>query len=217
MKTPAFVEIGVSRKDLRAVMDGFHTLNWSVANKHMTKAIKETGSAFVPSLRSVTPRNRGALASAAGNDAKRPKRKVSRHKFEKTTAWGRLGYKKGKTKGGKQRAGHIAHFLEKGVSARFPRKRAFRIDWTKNRKYQYLKRFMNSSSEEQPDGSQKQMYLVFLRETKPVKGEGHFRKYLLKNRRPISRKLMRELSRGLKSAIAESSALSMSRSTARRK
>jgi hypothetical protein len=186
------VNITVSGKDAQAVIEGFRQLNFSLQKKYLAKAIKQTADSKLSSLKAGTPRNRGKLANAVGAIVNKPKRKPAKNSLQGTGVVGRLGYRRGQTATGRALGGNVSHFVESGVKARSPRGRAFRIEWRYNRKYQYLKPLKRRGSD-----------AVFLEETKPVRGQKYFQKWVRKNRRSLMQKLKNELTANLKSAIAE--------------
>lgn len=213
------ISIVVSKSDANAVISGFQRLSKTMARKYMKKAVGNTAKNFIPSLKSITPKHRGGLRSSVAGIVDKPEKKLKGTKFAKfsaVTVYGRLGFRRGKTSSGRSRGGNHSHWLEDGVAERIPKKKTvFRINYAKNRKYRYLKQFVVSSVLFPQTASPKRKYNVYLPKTAPIKGRKFFKKYLAIYGRVMTSRLKRELSRGLKSAIAETSLKSALRAAKR--
>lgn len=187
------LDIRVDGRDAAAIIAGFQQLNWAMQKKYLGQAIKMTAESKISSLKNASPKNKGALKNSVGAIVNKPRRKPAKTQLKGSSVVGRLGFRRGQTAKGKARGGNTSHWVESGTGKRAPkRSKAFAIEWRYNRKYQYLK----------PLRAKKATH-IFLLETRPVKGQGFFGKWLRKNRRSLMAKLKAELGANLKLAIAE--------------
>jgi hypothetical protein len=205
----ALATININQREAEAVIDGLRGITWSLQRKYLAKAVGKVGKAKVPSVRAITPKNKGRLLRSAGSIVNKPKRRSWPSQMTSATVWGRVGYKRGKTKKGRGRGGYVSHFVEKGVKRRVPKRgKAFAIQWSKNRKYQYLKPFLQfEKREEAADGQparRKRRTHLFLTNTKSVKGQGFFERWLNVHQKSMRFLLELELKRGAAKAISES-------------
>jgi hypothetical protein len=200
------ISITISGADIQNVMAGFRKLNWAVQRKYLDRSVKETIAPAVPELRAIAPKNKGRLSRAAGFVVNKMKKRGSRKRMVPTKVFGRLGFKYGKTAKGRSRGGYAAHWIEQGVAKRVPKRaKTFAIPWAKNRKYKYLKPLQRSVLvRNQEAGGEKKTNLVFLPETKPIKGRHFFERWVRINNRIFLATLKGKLKSNLRKAIAES-------------
>jgi len=191
-----FVAINVNKSEARAVIEGFKELTWAMQKKYLAKAIKRTAESNIASLKAAAPKNKGKLGTSAGVSVSKAKKKGKGGKLALAWVHGRIGYRRGKTAKGRYRGGYVSHWVESGVKRRKPRHTSLlKIDWTRNRKYRYLKAMRRKTDDGQD--------FVFLGETKPVKGQRFFKKWLNANRRKIQKRLETDLADYLQDAIRE--------------
>lgn len=191
-----FVDINVNKFEAEAVIEGFKELTWAMQKKYLAKAIKRTAESQIASLKAAAPRNKGKLGTSAGVSVSKAKKKGRGGKLALAWVHGRIGYRRGKTAKGRYRGGYVSHWVESGVKRRRAKYSSLmKVDWTRNRKYRYLKPMRRKSADGQD--------FVFLGETAPVKGQRFFRKWLNGNRRKIQKKLEADLADYLKDAIRE--------------
>jgi len=196
IRSRKFINITINKSEADAIIAGFAQLTWAMQKKYLAKAITRTADSKIASLKAAAPRNKGKLGTSAGASVSKAKKKGKGGKLALAWVSGRIGYRRGKTPKGRYRGGYVSHWVESGVKRRKPKYSSLlKIDWTRNRKYRYLKRMRIKSADGQD--------FVFLSGTKPVKGQRFFKKWLNANRRQMMKKLETDLKYFLQDAISE--------------
>jgi len=190
------VDIVVDRNSLLVTMQKFRELNFSIQRQYLTPAVREAVKPRLPSLKAATPRNSGNLKRAAGFEVQKPHTKGDPNKYG-VKVMARIGFLRGKdSKSKTEKKGFHAHLVESGVEAQAmpKRARAFAIQWSKNRKYQYLKPLRR-----------RKVDAVFLYKKRAVAGQKFFYAWWNRNSRVVLRDLRRNVELYLEKAIAHQS------------
>lgn len=187
----SIINVVVDRNDVAFVAAKFRQYDFFLQKKYLFPAVRDTIKRTAPTIKNYTPRNKGGLRKSIGYIATRPKKKGDPKKYG-VKVIGRLGFKRGKTPKGNRYKGNAALLVEEGVAAQMPRGKAFRIEWAKNRKYQYLKGMR----------ARKNPY-VFLFVKRRVPGQKFFRSWWKTHKNPLFRLLKKNMQRALVKTKAE--------------
>lgn len=187
----SILNVVVDRNDIAFVASKFRQYDFSLQKKYLFPAVRDAIKVTAPTIKNYTPRNRGNLRKSIGYIATNNKKKGNPKKYG-VKVIGRLGFRRGKTPKGNRYKGNAALLVEDGVVAQAPRGRAFRIEWAKNRKYQYLKGMR----------ARKNPY-VFLFAKRKVLGQKFFRTWWKTHKNPLFRLLKKNMQNALIKTRAE--------------
>lgn len=185
----SIIDIVIDKNDIANIAAGFRQFNFGLQKKYLHPAVRDAIKSKVPSLKAATPRRSGGLRASSGYVASKPKSKGNPQKYG-VKVLGRIGYRRGKTAKGTKFKGNHAILVEDGVAAQ--NGKVFKIEWAKNRKYQYLKGMR----------ARKNPY-VFLAGKRRVSGAKFFASWWNRNRKQMMRTLKANMQDALVKTKAE--------------